>query len=333
MNIFETIAKTTSRMERFHSQFLADALCESMTGDRSLFEQVWRLVAPCDWEIPESSDQVKVMSEQRIEGGRVDICMQCLTPQRRVVGIEVKTVEESTEPGQLERYRAGLAAKFRDCAIQVAYITPFNEDAGIGADSLPSVREFTEFKTLNPRARHVSWLDLTSIPWDGNPLWGQHQAYVREHISSQEKLQASVDMNRDLAYFFGAGPAEDFWKEVSALKVEREGHRAIIDLESQQDVPSTVSSLLKGLETLIRNDNVVERERNDKFDAELRRRFLNSRSGGVHDALFGLSQRFDHVWVEGKNDYGVRVTHIDFPSGVSLVTSNGPNRLLILVNR
>ena len=49
--------------------------------------------------------------------------------------------------------------------------------------------------------------------------------------------------------------------------------------------------------------------------------------------LFELAQRFDHVWVEGQNDYGVRVTHRDFPSGVSLVTSDGPGRLMILVKR
>ena len=58
----------------------------------------------------------------------MDICIQSFVPQNRVVGIEVKTVEESVEPGQVERYRAGLKAKFRDFTIQIAYITPFNRD-------------------------------------------------------------------------------------------------------------------------------------------------------------------------------------------------------------
>ena len=108
MNIFETIGKATSRIERFHSQFLADALCESLKGNRSLFDQVWTLVAPSGWEIPERSDQVRVIPEQGVEGGRVDICIHCFAPQDRVIGIEIKTVEDSSEPGQLERYRAGL---------------------------------------------------------------------------------------------------------------------------------------------------------------------------------------------------------------------------------
>ena len=68
MNIFETIEKATSRIERFHSQFLADALCESLEGDRSLFDQIWALVAPSDWESPESSAQVRVITEQGVEG-------------------------------------------------------------------------------------------------------------------------------------------------------------------------------------------------------------------------------------------------------------------------
>lgn len=334
MNIFETIEKTTSRMERFHSQFLADALCESITGDRSLFEQLWRLVAPCDWEIPELPDHVKIITEQPVETGRIDICIRCSTPEHRVVGIEVKTVEESTESGQLERYRAGLQAKFQDCAVQIAYITPINEEnAGEGAESLPSIKEFTKFKKSNPTSRHVSWLELASIPWDGNPLWRQHQAYVREHISSQEKLRAGVDRNRDLASFFGADLAREFWKEVRTLQIEWDRHWAIIELESQQDVSAAVNSLRKGLKKLIRSDNVVDRERNDKFTGELRQRFRDSRFGEVHAALFDLAQQFDHVWVEGKYDYGLRVTHRDFPSGVSLLTSNGPDGLLILAKR
>ena len=270
-----------------------------------------------------------------MEGGRVDICIQSFVPQNRVVGIEVKTVEESVEPGQLERYRAGLKAKFRDFTIQIAYITPFNrEHAGIGASSLASVMEFERFKQLHPHARHVSWLDLGIIRWDVNPVWRQHQAYVREHISSQEQLRASVEKNRDFAFFFGAGPAKGFWSELSTLEIGWDGNWAIVDLAAQQDdVPTVASSLVRGIETLIHNDNVVKRERNDKFTERLRRRFLNSEHREVHAALFDIAERFDHVWVEGKRDYGVRVTHKDFPSGVSLVTSNGPKGLLFLVKR
>ena len=285
MNIFETIGKATSRNERFHSQFLADALCESLSGDRSLFNQVWKLVTPPEWEIPKSSDQVKVIPEQRLEEGRIDICIQSFLPQHRVIGMEIKTVEESVESGQLERYRAGLKTQFQDFAIQVAYITPFNrEHAGVWGDSLPSVMEFERFQQSNSNARHVSWLDLESIPWDDNPVWKQHQAYVREHISSQDKLRASVEKNRGIAFFFGAAPARMFWDELSNLEISGEGKWAILDLAAQRDAPSVADSLVKAFEILVRGNNVVDRERNDKFADKLRQRFLKSGCGEVHAA-------------------------------------------------
>ena len=179
----------------------------------------------------------------------------------------------------------------------------------------------------------MSWLDLQGISWDGNPLWRQHQAYVRDHISSQDKLLASTEKNRDIGFFFGEGPAEGFWDELSNLEIDWDRNWAVLELSAQQDVPTVVGSLVNALETLINSDNIIERERDDRFADQLRQRFLNSAYGEVHAALFSLAQRFDHVWVEGKHDYGVRVAHKDFPSGVSLVTSNGPDGLLILVKR
>ena len=96
MNIFETIRKVTSGYEQYHSQFLADALVESLSGDRSLFDEVWKITAPSDWEIPDHAD---ITSEEVVERGRVDICMRCVAPKDRVIGIEVKTVDASARPG------------------------------------------------------------------------------------------------------------------------------------------------------------------------------------------------------------------------------------------
>ena len=264
----------------------------------------------------------------------MDICIHCFAPQDRVVGIEIKTVEDSTEPGQLERYRAGLKKKFRGSKIQIAYLTPFNkEHAGKGADSLPTVMEFERFKRLSPEARHVSWLDLESIPWDGDPLWEQHRAYVRNHISSPQNRRASVEQNRDLAFFFGVEPADRFWAEVCALTVKEEGKRVFIDLADQPDPSAVAESLVRAFEILLRSGNVVECERNDKFKETFRQGFLNSKHREVHAALFDLAQRFDYVWLKGEGDYGVRTAHKDHPGGVSLVTSDGPGRLFVLVRR
>ena len=43
MNIFETMEKTSRRIEPFHSQLLADALHASIGGDRSMFNRKWAM--------------------------------------------------------------------------------------------------------------------------------------------------------------------------------------------------------------------------------------------------------------------------------------------------
>ncbi len=56
----------------------------------------------------------------------------------------------------------------------------------------------------------------------------------------------SVEKNRDLAFFFGTGPAKGFWNELSTLEIGWEGHWATIDLSAQKDAPTVVSSLVGG---------------------------------------------------------------------------------------
>ena len=76
LNIFETIRKAQpGRTEPFHSQFLADALIESLKlgQDRSLFERVWKLAAPDDWCTPTDA---RVEAEVVVNfGRRVDVCI------------------------------------------------------------------------------------------------------------------------------------------------------------------------------------------------------------------------------------------------------------------
>ena len=52
LNIFVTICRTTRRIEPFHSQFLTDALNESVSNDRTLFDRVWELATPKGWKAP-----------------------------------------------------------------------------------------------------------------------------------------------------------------------------------------------------------------------------------------------------------------------------------------
>ena len=188
LNVFGSIGRTTRRIEPFHSQFLADALCASLQGDRSLFEGVWQLAAPDDWRPPAAA---LVNSEHKVgDGKRIDICIVD-SAARRVLGIEVKTTSASARPGQLEDYAQRLAKKHRESDIAIAYLTPFNRRrAPDEADALPTVRAFEQFEKAFNRARHVSWLDVADLSWDGRDLWQQHQAYVRSDLSSPKKTDS-----------------------------------------------------------------------------------------------------------------------------------------------
>ena len=335
MNVFETIRKVTTRIERFHSQYLADALTESLQGDdHTLFNRVWDLVTPAGWDSPELSKDVEVLSEVDLDGGRIDILIHSSAPHDRVVGIEVKTVEDSTEQGQLTRYLSGLESKFPGSQIQVAYLTPFNAREGGGdASSLPSVKEFKRLQKDCPGACHVSWLEIAAIPWDGNELWKQHGAYVREHISSDELRKRGVAQDRDLALFFGQEATRRFWERLCTLEIRQDGNRAHITLREQGNLHDVAETLVGALEILIDSEGVGRREHGDSFRNELRRKFLTSPYRVVHEALFGLAKRYDWVWIEGTNDYGVRTRHGGPSRSVSLVTSNDSGGLFVQVRR
>ncbi len=329
LNVFETIRKAQpTRTEPFHSQFIADALAQSLEAgqDRSLFDEVWRLIAPTKWCIP---DNARVEAEVVVDSGRVDVCVRD-DSRRRIVGIEVKTEDASAEYGQLEKYRFGLEKRYQGWGVAIAYLTPFNrERAKDKADSLHAVRVFNEFSQEIPNARHVSWIDVADICWDDNELWRQHQAYVREYISSYEKLSKRTLRSRGFDHFFGEAQADEFWDALHILGIEPDTNGATIEIARFNDCPLFAEKLVCAFETLIRHGNGISRhlKRDDKFSEGARRRFLESPYRGVHLALFDLSHRIPYVWVKGKSNYGIRVAHRTYPSGVSLVTSGDEGRL------
>ena len=203
LNVFRTIGQVTGQIEPFHSRFLADALSASLGGDRSLFEGIWKLAAPCNWPVPHSAE---VEAERGVgDGKRIDLAITDAA-QGLVLGIEVKTKSVSARPGQLEEYERRLvrAQKGRNRKVAIAFLTPFNRmRAGAMAESLPTVRLFEQFaKTSSGAARHVSWLDVAELPWDGREIWRQHQTYVRDTISRLDKLKPNVARNRTFGEFF-----------------------------------------------------------------------------------------------------------------------------------
>ena len=221
MNIFETIGSVTRVIEPFHSQFLADALEESLNGDRSLFDGVWSLAAPKGWEPP---DCAQISTEETTGGGRrIDILIRSDHPVKRILGIEIKTQDDSVELGQLEKYLSGLKETYQEYCVKVSYLTPFNKcRAGGLACRVLAVKVFDSFrKEQSEDARHLSWLDVADIDWDGNALWKQHQAYVRNHISSCNLLrESSVERDRELDEFFGGEAVERVLHRLDDLRFQ-----------------------------------------------------------------------------------------------------------------
>ena len=337
MNIFETIRSTTKRVEPFHSQFLGDALEASLSGNRSLFDSVWRLATPPTWDAPLVA---RIKAEQNVGEGRVDICIVCEEPHKRVVGIEVKTLTASAKPGQLETYHRGLSSKFAGYDIQVAYLTPFNQErTGDITGSMRTVEVFDEFKTVCDSARHISWLDIADIPWDGNELWKQHELYVYQRVSSYRDLIVSQRrLNRGLSDFFGEEATERFRSVLDGLGIQlSESGTTFIDLEKFKDGPDFPSALADAFTILLDSEYVLRSYRQgNKFEDEQRHRFIGSRHGAVHEALFALESH-PYVWIDGKDNYGVR-TYIQSPrqskrTSVSLVNSVGKDADRLEVGR
>lgn len=328
MNIFTSIGKVTSRIEPFHSQFLSDVLTDSSSGNRDLFDKFWRLAVPDGWDVP-SNPNIEAEKNLGTGHGRIDVCIRdCSTSPARILGIEIKTTDSSATPGQLERYRSGLANPEQTQEIAIAYLTPFNrERAGEFADQLPTVREFDSFSDQYPNCRHLSWLDVAEIEWDGgNQLWQQHREFIFAEISSYGKLKARSARDRSFNEFFGDSAADEFWDALKALDIESSpGSGAHVDLSRLESVPAFVGAF----ELLIHSDKGVARERGTRERFTHRDSFLKSKFGHVHEALFALADRYKFVWVQGVKNYGLRVAHTSHGSGVSLVRSIDEGHLLV----
>ena len=324
LNVFKSIEQATRRPEPFFSQFLADALSVSLVGDRTLFDALWRLAAPEEWEPPHCA---RVKPEQHTgEHRRIDICIFADDgPVRRVLGLEIKTSSASAQPGQLEAYSNGLAKKFGAANVAIAYLTPFNRSrAGEAAHTLPTVRAFEAFANTVEHARHLSWLDVADIPWDGGPSWRLFRTHIRSAIASDTKLNLTILRNRSFHDFFGEEAAVRFWEQLALIGVRPTETGAQLDLERLKVDPGM---LVRALEILVDGAEGAGPEKQDKFDCSLRERFLESTWRTVHEALFGMPRRFPNMWLEGKKDYALRVAHPRHRSGVSLVTSKGPAML------
>ena len=338
INIFRTIRNTTRRIEPFHSQFLGEALNHNQKRDRVLFDGVWKLCAPDDWAPPRHA---RVSNEFRLDNSRrIDILIEDYDTGR-VLGIEIKTSHGSARLGQLEDYLQDLRSKgYDDAEIAVAYLTPFNrsraeqivkskERLPIATGVLSTIEIFESFHRIFEKSRHVSWLDVADIEWNaGGESWSQHRCFVRDEIATPKLFKSSQIRNRSLDAFFSNEAVTAFWESLLPLEgVVAVENGVKIEVEEFTADPISLTHALKFLITDA--EFVVSRSRSDRFNQNLRKRFLNSHHCAFHKVLFDLSERFEHVWLQGERDYGLRVAHKDHAGGVSLVTSQDVDSLIV----
>ena len=321
VNVFKSIELATRSPEPFFSQFLADALRISLEGDRTLFDALWRQAMPEEWEPP--SNPKLNLEYHTGEHRRIDICIFAHDgPAPRVLGLEIKTSSASARTGQLETYHEGLAKKYGPTNVAIAYLTPFNcQRAGETANALPTVRAFEEFSSTVDHARHLSWLDVADIPWDGGPVWRLFRKHIRDDIASDKKLSLAKLRNRSFDDFFGEEAAMRYWDELALIGVRPSETGAQLDLDRLKDDPAV---LVRALEILVHASRNTRSTRQDDFRTELHEPFLNSDWRTIHEAVFDMSQRFANVWLKGEKNYALRVPHPSRSgSSVSLLRSKG----------
>ena len=336
LNIFESIRQVTSRQEPFHSQFVCDALSASLHRGRSLFEDVWKLLAPADWSVPAAAE-VKAEAKLR-DSRRIDVLIRDVTNDR-AIGMEVKTVDASVRSDQLAKYWHDLCRSFGgQNSVALAFLTPFNEASLEEEPRVPkAVQAFREFSEqlaaregnafANAHLRHISWLDLAAIPWTNGALWEQHREYVFKHISGPQARNVSTGApgTRTFEHFFGEQATGAFWSAMGEVGVARSVNGVTLEVQDF-DCRGLGLALKRAVGELTKQSPFVSREVHKQSKFEHRSRFLDSPYGQLHHALFELDTA-PCIWVQGKENYGLRVAHENYPSGVSLVTSKGAGRL------
>jgi len=325
--LFDVIGSVTSRTEPFHSQALAWFFDESP-------ELTARFVAAF---VPESfrrqhglgeSGRPKVRPEDPLATGeRVDVS---LIYDHALVGIEVKTVDGSSTPGQLERYWQGLSQKYPGTPLFVVYLTPFspsNVPPGVPAERLHAVAEFGRFEAAHPGCGcHINWQQVVAL-YDGcaaevrlGPTLQQHREYI-ERVVCDGKSMSRVDNARKLGLFLGQEAVQQFFQrlESSGVPIEEAATCYRITLDGAAGEATAVVDALRAL--LDSEEADRHRRKKDALGrASLRDEFVRGAHGAFFAALFTEVDARPYAWLQGSSDLGVRVAHRNHPGGVSVCT-------------
>ncbi len=321
MNIFDVHRRTTSRIEPFHTAYLASCLKESP----ELVSQFWALATAEDQNWLTFSERVRVVEEDVLNGGkRVDIVLtnslsHCL------IAVEAKTTDSSVKPGQLDDYLTRLKEKYDGYRIWMTYLTPFNtRNKPKGSRGQEAIKEFQRFNKDYSYSSHMSWEEVVKLPFQGNDdVWSQHSEFVKTTICKPPTLAVGWGrLDDDL----GWETMRDFWQAIN--KNGFESSNRIIKLRTDNDpraLASTIRFLLSSEK--IRTSSQCPRIVEDGVKVAL----LDSAYGQFHQQIFQLLNEYPFLGIHGTGGYGLRIPVKGIHRHVSICTVHlrSPERLEI----
>ena len=321
MNIFEIHRRTTSRIEPFHTAYLASCLTES----QELLGKFWALATAGNeiWPVP--STHVRVVEEDILDDGkRVDIVVRASSPNL-LIAVEAKTTDSSVKPGQLAAYLERLKVKYPNHCIWMTYLTPFNTmNEPEGYRGHEAIKEFQRFNSRYAHSTHLSWVDVAGLVWQGNDdVWRQHTEYIRETICKPPTLIVGWgSLDQDLGWEI----MRDFWHEID--KTGFHADKGVLTLKPDND-PEALAGALKLLlsSEKVRSKSIGRRTVAEGVKSEL----VKSTYGQFHQQVFQLLDEYPFLGIRGKKGYGLTLPVQGVHRVVSICTSKleYPERLTI----
>lgn len=339
INIFEIIDKVTSRIEPFHSEFLAS----SFRNDRGLLNRF--LIHIKNKYNNESiqkfieAEELIVKSEDSFEDyRRIDITIQ--EPKSKlIIGIEVKTSDSSVSKNQLSFYYNNLLLKYPDYNVIMVYLTPFNHENiphTISPTLIHSITEFVEFNKQIQNSIHINWKDLVTLynnsQSNENYLYSAHKEYITSKVTDESLLIRrinSFDRNRGLAEFLGAECVETFFENLFNNNIQYDEDDKKIIFNITKNVQN-YESLINSFEILIDSEKLQKTSiKPNKVQENLIRQYEQGSNGEFFKLFFSFINNYSYLWLEGTGRIGIRASHILHPSsGVSIFTIDEHNVMI-----
>ncbi len=322
MNIFKVHRLTTSRIEPFHTYYLASCLRESP----ELLGKFWDLATIEDrtgWPAPSANTRV-VEEDVLGDGKRVDIVLND-SLSHCLIAVEAKTSDSSVKPGQLDDYLMRLETKYSGYEIWMTYLTPFNtRNRPKGSHGQEAIKEFQRFNKGHAHCSHLSWEEIAKLAYRGNnDIWCQHSEYVTEAICKPPTMTVGWGkLDDDLGWEI----LRDFWHQISEAGYESKN--GMITLKTDNDPVALVNAIKLLISSgKVRNKSKGSRRVSEDVKVEL----THSKFGQFHQKIFELLDEYPFIGIRGSVGYGLTLPVQGVHRVVSICTvqTRNPERLTI----